>query len=402
MNEIKINMFEAGNGDCFLIKFIGKKETNILVDFGYSDTYKKNVKEYLENMKINGEVLDLVIVTHMDQDHISGGIRFFEDNGPALATKIINVEEVWHNSYKHLNIANDNEELTVEEKKYIVSQSTYIDRNRDCNVADTSGKQGSRLAANLREYKYKWNHSFNGQAICYTQEPVILNDEVKITVLSPTKIELSNLKKIWRKELEKKFPGINLTNEAVFDDAIECISLMRRPSNRKNVAKDTSTTENLEALSRKQFDEDKDEVNASSITCIMEFKGKKILFLGDSTPAIVEAGLNRIYDKSSFPIVFDAIKVSHHGSASNISNSLLEIIDAEHYFISTNGKIYGHPDIETIAKIVTRNSDSFTRKLYFTNKLVKLEFFNNELLQERYNYAMYFRDIEDTSLQVEL
>lgn len=402
MNGIKINMFEAGNGDCFLIKFVGEKETNILVDFGYSNTYKNNVEAYLKNMKFNEEVLDLVIVTHIDQDHISGGLSFFEANGPALATKIINVEEVWHNSYKHLNMVDDYKELTEEEKTYIKSRSTYIDRNRDGNVADTSGKQGSRLAANLKEYKYKWNYSFNGQPIRYTQDPVCLNDEVKIQVLSPTKIELSKLKKIWRKELQKKFPGINLTNDAVFDDAIECISLMRRPGNRKNIAKNTSMTEDLETLSRNEFDEDKDEVNASSITCIMEFKGKKLLFLGDSPPTVVAAGLKRVYDESSFPIIFDAIKVSHHGSASNISNSLLKIVDSEHYFISTNGRVYGHPDIETIAKIVTRNIDSSTRNLYFTNIIEKLEFFNNSLLQEKYNYRIYYRDIEEASLQVEL
>lgn len=32
-------MFEAGNGDSFLVRCIGESTTNILVDFGYSNTY---------------------------------------------------------------------------------------------------------------------------------------------------------------------------------------------------------------------------------------------------------------------------------------------------------------------------------------------------------------------------
>ena len=88
MHKIQIDMFEAGNGDSFLVKCIGNIHTNMLFDFGYSSTYKKHIEKHLKNMSDRKEKLDLVVVTHIDQDHISGGVRFFEDNGPAVCGKI--------------------------------------------------------------------------------------------------------------------------------------------------------------------------------------------------------------------------------------------------------------------------------------------------------------------------
>ncbi|QEL85893.1 MBL fold metallo-hydrolase [Bacillus mycoides] len=402
MHKIKIDMFEAGNGDSFLVKCIGNNLTNILIDFGYSNTYKKYVEKSLRKMAEQGEQLDLVIVTHIDQDHISGGIRFFEDNGPADIPQVIGVKEVWHNSYRHLEMAETTKELTEKEKEHISSRSIAIEQNRDGGPTDTSGKQGSRLAANLRCHQYNWNTHFNNRPVSYKKEPIQLNEEVKITVLSPTFNELEKLKKVWKKELKKKFPTIELNSDAIFDDAVECISLMKRPRQIQNLIKNTSTTNKLESLANFPFQEDVDEINASSITCIVEFDGKKLLFLGDTLPSIVETQLRKLFDENEFPIYFDAIKVAHHGSAKNTCKKLLEIIDSEHYFISTNGKIHGHPDTETIAKIVVRETGGFIRNLYFTNQLKKLEIFNDEGLQKTYQYKMHYRNLSQDSIQINL
>lgn len=401
MNKFQVTMFEAGNGDSFLISCQGQNITNILVDFGYSNTYKKHVERHLINMAAKKEKIDLIIVTHIDQDHISGGIRFFEENGNANDPKIIGVGEVWHNSYRHLEMAETDKVLTEKERKYIANNSIVIEQNREGNTTDTSGKQGSRLAANLHSYEYKWNSSFGGQAISYKgQDAISLNDEVKITVLSPTMKDLERLKKIWKRELKTKFPTIELNNDIIFDDAIECVSLMRRSNITPNSPRYTSTTTNLENLARIEFEEDNDEINASSITCIIEFMNKKILLLGDSRSSIVEEQIKKIYKETESPIIFDAIKIAHHGSAKNTRNELLDIIDSENYLISTNGKVHGHPDIETIAKIITRENKGFIRNLYFNNKIPKLGIFDKEELQLKYQFKMHYKSMSKDSLRI--
>ncbi|QCJ45428.1 MBL fold metallo-hydrolase (plasmid) [Bacillus sp. S3] len=403
MNQFQVFMFEAGNGDCFLIKCVGESITNVLVDFGYSNTYKKHVKNHFSKMDANNEKLDLIIVTHIDQDHISGGIRFFEENGVASSPNIINVGEVWHNSYRHLEMVETDKKLTEKERLHINRNSIVVEKNRTSNPTDTSGKQGSRLAANLYHYGYKWNYSFNNHAISFKgEEPIWINDSVKVTVLGPTLGELENLKKIWKKELKIKFPTIELNGDVIFDDAIECISLMKRPNNLFSSVKDTSIVNNPEKLAKTIFQEDQDEINASSITCVIEFMNKRILLLGDSISSHVEAQLKKIYKETELPIIFDAIKVSHHGSARNTRNELLNIIDSEHYFISTNGSIHGHPDIETIAKIIVRPYRGFTRNLYFTNKISEIEVFENEEWQKKYEFRTHYRNLSEDFLQINL
>jgi len=395
-------MFEAGNGDSFFVRCEGKYITNILIDFGYSNTYKNHIEKYLKTMNINNEKIDLAIITHYDQDHISGGIRFFEDNGFSDKPNIISVSEVWHNSYRHLNIKESDKELTKEEKEYILENSIVVEQNRNKGENDTSAKQGSRLAANLKYYEYNWNSMFENKAIMYRpNNSIILNKEVEVIVLSPTPQEIENLQKVWKKELKKKFPTIELNDDEIFDDAVECISLMKRPKSAPFI-KDTSISINLENLARREFQEDTDEINASSITCIIKFREKKILMLGDSVPSTIEAQLKQIYQDSDFPIIFDAIKVSHHGSMKNTSNSLLKLIDAENYFISTNGSGHGHPNIETIAKILIRKNDSFIRKIHFTHKFSKLDFLDSEELKKKYNYELHYKAKSEDALQIYL
>src|SRR5690606_1735701 len=101
--------------------------------------------------------------------------------------------------------------------------------------------------------------------------------------------------------------------------------------------------------------------NGSSIAFILQVQNKRILFLADAHPGMIVQSLDEYQNEGT--IIFDLIKVSHHGSFGNISRELLNKIDSERYIISTNGQKHGHPDKETIAHIITTKAD-FHRKLY--------------------------------------
>lgn len=397
-----LNMFEAGNGDSFLIKCLGEYKTNILIDFGYINTYKNHMEKHLKDMSNNGEKLDLVVVTHYDKDHISGGLKFFNDNGHSTHPHIIKVSEVWHNSYRHLNIGNTDIKLTEAERKYISNHSTFSLNERFKGTNDASARQGSALAANLHKLGYNWNGSFKNQAAMYYENNMVtLNEEVEILVLSPTHKELNNLEKIWRKELRNKFPTIDLNKDRLFDDAVECITLMNKAPNITS-EKDATASLRLEKLAKGLFPEDIDPVNGSSICCILKFREKKLLMLGDALPSTIESQIRRIYKSADFPIIFDGIKISHHGSINNTSDNLLEIMDSKNYFISTNGMGYGHPDIETIAKIIIRENIGFTRNIYFSHKFAQFDYFNNEEWKQKYNYELYYKESSKDMISIPL
>ena len=73
-------------------KGIKKKTHYILVDGGYVNTYKDYLLPKLQKISNEGNFLDLVVVTHIDSDHISGIIKLLEEE------KIpIGIKQIWYN-----------------------------------------------------------------------------------------------------------------------------------------------------------------------------------------------------------------------------------------------------------------------------------------------------------------
>ena len=121
-------------------------------------------------------------------------------------------------------------------------------------------------------------------------------------------------------------------------------------------------------------EKDDELANAASLAFILKCDGLTILMLGDSYPQNVEKYLREVkgYSEDN-PMEVDYVKVSHHGSKNNISNSLLDIIKCNKYLISTNGgkNRTNHPDRTTIAHILyhsKRNMEE-TVHLYFNHKM---------------------------------
>lgn len=92
-NNIMIKVFPAGAGDCILLDFI-KEDYQILIDGGYAETYRKYLNKYLTELKTQGKKINLLIITHIDNDHIGGIQAFLEENGFAKNPSVIGVDEV--------------------------------------------------------------------------------------------------------------------------------------------------------------------------------------------------------------------------------------------------------------------------------------------------------------------
>jgi beta-lactamase superfamily II metal-dependent hydrolase len=88
-----------------------------------------------------------------------------------------------------------------------------------------------------------------------------------------------------------------------------------------------------------------------------------MLFLGDAWAEDAVSKLKPLRTTSA-PVIFDAIKVSHHGSLRNTSVELLSIADSPCFLVSSDGTCHGHPDFEVLAEIVDRPA-SFKRQLFF-------------------------------------
>lgn len=389
--SIKVKMFPALNGDCFLIT---NDNSNILIDGGYVNTYNDYLKPALIELASQGKELSLVVVSHIDADHISGILKFIEENE---YQNIIPVQNIWHNAFRHFR-QNEQIDSTIEEEKIFSDIKKEEFSNSATNV---SVKQGSSLAALLLKYKYQWNIQFDGNVASTDYGNNIAVGEFTINMLSPNQKKLEVLQKYWRKELYKNGYLETSHSECFWDDAFEFLLAQDKQElkcEHKNIS--YSSDIDLYKLKENPFIPDSSPTNGSSISFILQAGDKKMLFLADSHSDLIENELKKHFQAKDFPVFFDLIKLSHHGSFSNNSPELLNFIDSDKWVISTNGKTHNHPDIETLAWILSKDNKT-NRKLFFNYPLDICQKLSNTELQKKHNYEIIFRKKEE-SIEISL
>ena len=146
---ITIKNYPASSGDAFLISFGKDKDLNIMIDMGYVSTFTKHIKSDLIQLKKEGKQLDLLIISHIDSDHINGALAFIKANKEN--EEIIPIKDVWHNSYKHLQFS-DKGSLSTDEKQ-VLNNLINQNKSKDCEdgISDISAKDGSSFASYLYE-----------------------------------------------------------------------------------------------------------------------------------------------------------------------------------------------------------------------------------------------------------
>src|SRR5213593_4715144 len=87
-------MLPANHGDCILIEWGAKQSPRrILVDGGPTYAWKR-LGGLFGKTALN---FDLVVITHIDFDHIGGVLQFL-----AKPPAGVSVDQVWFNAYQHL------------------------------------------------------------------------------------------------------------------------------------------------------------------------------------------------------------------------------------------------------------------------------------------------------------
>lgn len=385
---IVVEMLPAQEGDCFLIAVDNKY--HILVDGGTPYTYRHYLKSRLIKLAEDKKVIDLLIVTHVDNDHIGGIIPFIKENGNASNPQIIPVKEVWHNSYRHLQF-DKNGKLEFREKeilKSIVAKGAMEEhiKNNDESVKDISGYQGTTLAGLLYSNGYNWNTISNNLPIKkgVFQE---IDKNIHIKVIAPQDNELEELGKVWKKQLMQKKHSFLFSDELLFDDAYEYyMRFLREPFIEAREISYMKEEENIEKLAYKEYPSDISVVNNSSICFEIDYKGTLLLFLGDKSVGSLD--MNLIKEK------YALLKVPHHGSNNNYSIEFAKKVHADVYLLSTNGRKYQHPDKEMVAKIIYFNKEK--KKIFFNYNDLSIFDFLNGIELSRYNVEIQRPDRYET------
>ncbi len=361
---LKIKQYPAGNGDSFLLVADLPRPTAILVDGGYPATFSNHIRADLEELSHAGHALNVLVVTHIDADHVSGLLPFFSGNGSAADPKIISVQKVLHNSLRSLAPLAKNSPAPARADKELLAEIQQVGCPPPAAEAQADGeisaRQGSSLAALLKSGGYAWNEGEGISCVSGDGFPSFPIGGGRLTVIGPPRARLEALREWWVSEMRGLGYAGTLDANDQLDDAFEFLCAARKRADDAHTISGRSKA----ALELKDCYLPDDSVpNGSSIALILEIGKRRVLFLGDAWAEDVVTALTVVANGKA-KLLFDAIKVSHHGSVRNTSPALLGLIDAPRYFVSSNGDGHDHPDLPVLKAIVDRPGP--TREMYFS------------------------------------
>jgi hypothetical protein len=315
-----IQMLPARQGDALLVQY-GPDEAprRILLDGGTPGT-KGDLRARLLELGPVPIALELLVVTHVDGDHIGGVLEMLEDD-PGIAT----FGDVWFNAWRHL----------------------------PGNEIDFFGPvQGERLTGWLDANGAAWNSEFGSTAASVAEAGALpeldLAEGMHVTVLTPGPAELAELKPVWEDEVRAAGLEPGVPFDEIFEVPVSAVPFDEVP-----------TRADVEAWAATEFESDDSEANGASISLLLEHEGRSALLTGDAHSGPLVRGVTRLLETRGIDrLEVDVFKLPHHGSQRNVSTELLELVRARSYLFSTNGASFGHPDREAVARIALNANGS--------------------------------------------
>jgi ribonuclease BN (tRNA processing enzyme) len=372
---LKLIVVQAQFGDCLLLQSYNEDKNNfILVDGGTSQTYEKDLKFVISKLRSKQKKVDLVILSHIDNDHILGLLDLFEDikrNREANADELIG--GLWHNSFKDITDEKTDSSRLMQ-KLFLSNQFSAIglDTNRTHLPVIGALKgiaEGRDLTKIAKSLHIPINQQFGGRLIIVGNEYKSLEvGNMKFTILGPTEKNLDKLRKIWNDWLTKHLTSLTKVSDW---QALKVL--------------DASVS------------------NLSSIMFMVESQRKKLLFTGDGLGEdVVDVLSERGLLDSEGKCHVNIMKVPHHGSERNASREFFNTVTADSYVISANGRD-DNPSLATLKWIIeSKRKKNKIIKIYLTNRTDKTDKILQKYDQKKFQYRFTFLRNGSHSLEIQL
>ncbi|HET9442506.1 MAG TPA: MBL fold metallo-hydrolase [Acidimicrobiales bacterium] len=334
---VTLDVLPAQRGDCLWLEFSTRRGVRrVLVDGGTPATAGL-LRARLNALPVKDRRFELLVVSHIDSDHIGGVIGLMARPPAGLS-----VGDVWFNGLRHLGPAPRS-----------VGQGEWL--------ADILGTRPDQ----------PWNHAFGGGPVTSGRvgqsRAVTFDWGLTLTVLSPTRSRLARLRPAWQEALADARAGRPVPVEP-------------QPALRQ-------AAPTVEQLAARRSDPDRALPNGTSIALLAEYRDVALLLGADAFaevlgPSVAALARRRGHDR----LAVDAFKLPHHGSEANVMTSLLDAVDCRRWIFSTDGTRFDHPDDAAVARTILDGRRRSVLYFNYRNRHTR-RWWARPDVQERYGFT---------------
>lgn len=358
---LTLRIIQARYGDSLILEYgTSSAPRFLLVDGGPNDVYSHHLKAVLEDIRDDGGELDLVVLSHVDRDHVTGLLDLTNDLQWQRVREVpetISINELWHNSFSG-TLGTD-----VQDRFGRLLNRAGPVRSALAHSSKTSRDiaQGDELTQSANNLGLPINPSdrFGSERIitvAQATETIVLGN-LTLRIVGPTRASLEELEEDWLEWLEQQ--------------------------------EDRVLVPDLREAERAARSLDDSVPNLSSIMFLAEADGRTILFTGDGRSDHLKDGLEqaRLLDAKG-RLHVDVLKLPHHGSKYNVTADFIETVTADQYVVSASG-YHGHPHKDTLRWIVRAARDQArTIEIVATNSTRSLRDLTEEYDPSQYGYRL--------------
>lgn len=376
---MKLTVFQSDKGDCLLLESADKKHA-MLIDGGVSRAYSEHVAPALASLRAAGRTIDIVYVSHIDDDHISGVLRLLDDEAEwrvhehqvahgnpshpvPEAPRPPKVGCIFHNAFHDLVGKNSGPiEGMLAATATILSGAEHpwlkelSERRREVAA---SIPQAMRVSQRIKkgQLNIPLNPHFKGKLMLMNNnQPSINLGSVKLNLIGPFEQDVSNLRKEWNKWLTENSAQVKKIQAQAKTDSKNMEESVRSVIGPLTLAAELLGLRELELAKELGNRKKVTTPNLASLMFLAEEGTQKFLLTGDGHWEDILRGLEqhkRFDAKGKFRI--DVLKVQHHGSEHNIAAEFCKRVIADDYVFCGNGE-HENPDLDVLELIADKRS----------------------------------------------
>lgn len=362
---MRLIAFHAGDGDCLLLSSSDGATPpvrHLLVDGGRSGAFAANARSRIAALRdAPNQKLDVVCVSHIDEDHIAGILRLVEDE---VAWRVFDfhesqgrspreprfprppeIGEFWHNALFEL-VGDDLEpevESTMTQTASILAGASspalrsVAGQLQDIALGERSSMELSRRLSD-RQLGVPVNPPSGGGLMKRGAAGQTVDlDSLSISVLGPSDDDVERLRARWERFVRDEDAALRKLQSELLEDEERLGTLAA--SLVANPMIDAALGEGLSGVSVP---------NLASIMLLVEENGASVLLTGDGVSSEILEGLehhNKIAPGGTLHV--NVLKVQHHGALANVTDDFVHRVTADHYLFCGNGA-HHNPELEVV------------------------------------------------------